>query len=265
MQENKFLIDSLEESKQSSGALTATINILNDKIMKAEIEASKHHFKKDELEASIKQLKKKYNEVQKESEKNVKDLVKSNKVNEKEAYNLNKNLENARSTIKSLKSESSKLKTCKNKLEADVKKLEKLLSEGEKKKREEPLGAEKRHKNRNIKKSKVKDQTEICGDDSFLVSSICSSMASHCNLNNTKEFQSPYSLLTMVAHLHHAPHATASLSNSYNSLSKTSNTNCKEIELEEKPEGFIGPRLPRMLTDEECEALFKKLLGEKYN
>ena len=52
---------------------------------------------------------------------------------------------------------------------------------------------------------------------------------------------------------------------SYNSLSKTSNTKCKEIELEEKPEGFIGPRLPRMLTDEECEALFKKLLGEKYN
>ena len=102
-QENNFLVDSLEESKQSAAALTATINILNDKIMKAEIEASKHHFKKDELEASIKQLKKKYNEVQKESEKNVKDLVKSKKVNEKETYNLNRNLENARSTIKSLK------------------------------------------------------------------------------------------------------------------------------------------------------------------
>ena len=36
------------------------------------------------------------------------------------------------------------------------------------------------------------------------------------------------------------------------------------IELEEKEEGFIGPRLPRMLTDEEVKALFKKLLGDKF-
>ena len=39
---------------------------------------------------------------------------------------------------------------------------------------------------------------------------------------------------------------------------------CKEIELEYKEEGFIGPRLPRMLTDEEVKAVFDRLLGHKY-
>ena len=39
----------------------------------------------------------------------MKDLVKSIQVKEKETHNLNKNLDNARLTIKSLKSESSKL------------------------------------------------------------------------------------------------------------------------------------------------------------
>ena len=36
------------------------------------------------------------------------------------------------------------------------------------------------------------------------------------------------------------------------------------IELEKKEDGFIGPRLPRMLTDEEVKAIFDKLLGDKY-
>ena len=35
-------------------------------------------------------------------------------------------------------------------------------------------------------------------------------------------------------------------------------------QLEEKEEGFIGPRLPRMLTDEEVKAIFDRLLGDKY-
>ena len=38
----------------------------------------------------------------------------------------------------------------------------------------------------------------------------------------------------------------------------------REIELEEKEQGFIGPRLPRMLTDEEVKAVFDRLLGDKY-
>ena len=45
---------------------------------------------------------------------------------------------------------------------------------------------------------------------------------------------------------------------------KTSEEKYKNIELEEKEEGFIGPRLPRMLTDDEVKAIFDKLLGDKY-
>ena len=38
------------------------------------------------------------------------------------------------------------------------------------------------------------------------------------------------------------------------------------IELEEKEEGFIGPRLPRLMTDEEFKALMRDLFpnSEKY-
>ena len=45
---------------------------------------------------------------------------------------------------------------------------------------------------------------------------------------------------------------------------ETSDEKCKNIELEEKEEGFIGPRLPRMLTDDEVKAIFDRLLGDKY-
>ena len=45
---------------------------------------------------------------------------------------------------------------------------------------------------------------------------------------------------------------------------ETTGEKYKDIELEEKEEGFIGPRLPRLMTDDEVKALFKKLLGDKY-
>ena len=40
----------------------------------------------------------------------------------------------------------------------------------------------------------------------------------------------------------------------------------ENIELEEKEEGFIGPRLPRLMTDEEFKALMRELFpnSEKY-
>ena len=41
-------------------------------------------------------------------------------------------------------------------------------------------------------------------------------------------------------------------------------TEPKEIELEEKEEGFIGPRLPRLMSDEEVKALLDRLLGDKW-
>ena len=104
----------------------------------------------------------------------MKDLVKSIKVKEKETHNLNKNLDNARLTIKSLKSESSKLKNWKTKLEADVKNLRSFQL---------------RLKRRRKKSTDMKNQNKEVEEDSFLISSTCSSMISHWNLHNTKEFQ----------------------------------------------------------------------------
>ena len=49
-----------------------------------------------------------------------------------------------------------------------------------------------------------------------------------------------------------------------NSLGKTSDDKCEHIELETKEEGFIGPRLPRVMTNEEFKTLMDKLLGYKY-
>ena len=53
-------------------------------------------------------------------------------------------------------------------------------------------------------------------------------------------------------------------SNVSDGLEKASEDRYKNVELEEKEDGFIGPRLPRMLTDEEVKALIDKALGDKY-
>ena len=45
---------------------------------------------------------------------------------------------------------------------------------------------------------------------------------------------------------------------------ETSDEKHKDIELEEKQAGFIGPHLPRMLTDDEVKVLLDKLLDDKY-
>ena len=49
-----------------------------------------------------------------------------------------------------------------------------------------------------------------------------------------------------------------------NSSDHTSPSSNENIELEEKEDGFIGPRLPRVMTDQEFKALMDKLLGDKY-
>ena len=49
-----------------------------------------------------------------------------------------------------------------------------------------------------------------------------------------------------------------------NSLGKASDERCEHIELETKEDGFIGPRLPRVMTNEEFKTVMDKLLGHKY-
>ena len=106
--------------------ISIPIHYHNDKSLKAEIDASKLHAENIELEASLKQAKSRYDEVQKELEIKGKNLVRSIKFKEKATHDLNKNLEYGRAKIKNLKSESSILKTCKTKLESDIKKLKRV-------------------------------------------------------------------------------------------------------------------------------------------
>ena len=49
-------------------------------------------------------------------------------------------------------------------------------------------------------------------------------------------------------------------------LVKTSDARKNEdIELEDKEEGFVGPKLPRVMTNKEFKAVMDRLLGDKYN
>ena len=49
-------------------------------------------------------------------------------------------------------------------------------------------------------------------------------------------------------------------------LAKTSEVKkYEDIELEDKEEVFIGPRLPRVMTNGEFKAMMDKLLGDKYD
>ena len=67
--------------------------------------------------------------------------------------------------------------------------------------------------------------------------------------------------LTMANEVDTEPDTNPPLSQSSGNTSENKHS---EVELEEKKEGFIGPRLPRMLTDEEVKAVFDRLLGDKY-
>ena len=51
----------------------------------------------------------------------IKDLRNTIKTKEKENHDLNRTLDNARSTIKSYKAERSELKTCKTRLDSEIK------------------------------------------------------------------------------------------------------------------------------------------------
>ena len=65
---------------------------------------------------------------------------------------------------------------------------------------------------------------------------------------------------TKPDHSHSSP--TVTTSNSSDLF--TSENECENIELEEKENGFIGPRLPRLMTDEEFKTFCQKLLGDKH-
>ena len=74
-------------------------------------------------ENKLKELSKKHAEDMKHSQFRIRDLENENKGYRKEIHDINRTLDNTRTTLKSCKSEKSQLKTCKTTLEAKIRKL----------------------------------------------------------------------------------------------------------------------------------------------
>ena len=184
----------------------------------------------------------------------VKDLTKANKSREKEIHDLKRNLQNTRDSLKNCKAEKSQLKTNKTKLEAEIRNM------GHRQKKEAEINknsikSEKIDINSNVTKPKALDHATITNHLTFFPT-----MVSHFNPNFLESSQRQANIASTVAHCVF----TASNSDSNSSFNETPENRFKDVELEEKEEGFIGPRLPRILTEEEVKALIRRVLGDKY-
>ena len=239
--EAQVLLDSLEETNQAVEDLANKNSSLHERIAKAEEENSNIHAVKTDYEYKFKENKKKYLEELNELQLQIKDLAKTNKTREKEVHDLNRKLENTRGSLKSCKTEKSQLKINKTKLEVEIRKLK---QKQQKERKETPINTvdfENKDVNANV-------QSEAINHDEISdVSSPFISMVTHFVRNLPKSSQESNDVVPLEP--------VESYDNEY-----------ANIELEEKEEGFIGPRLPRLMTDEEFKALMRELFpnSEKY-
>ena len=253
--ENKLLLDSLEEINHIVEDLNTTNSILRNKLTNAEKETSRNHAEKTEYESKLKEHKKKHFEEVKVIQVQVKDLTKAIKSKEKEVHNLNRSLQNTRDALKNCKAEKSQLKTKQTKLEAEIRNLGRRECR-EKEINLESIKSEKIDINANIPKFEALDH-DACSDSPSTIP--IPTMVSHFDPNFSESIPRQANFISMVAHCF-----TTSNSISKSLSSETSENKFKNIELEEKEVGFIGPRLPRILTDEEFKSLLKKHLGNRY-
>ena len=252
--ENQVLSASLEETNHTLDDLKTTKNILHDKLSNAEIEISKCNAEKTEYEYKLREHKKKHSEEMKVVQAEVKDLTKANKSREKEIHDLKRNLQNTRDSLKNCKAEKSQLKTNKTKLEAEIRNM------GHRQKKEAEINknsikSEKIDINSNVTKPKALDHATITNHLTFFPT-----MVSHFNPNFLESSQRQANIASTVAHCVF----TASNSDYNSSFNETPENRFKDVELEEKEEGFIGPRLPRILTEVEVKPLIRRVLGDKY-
>ena len=241
------LINSLNESKTSVEVLTNENIILKKKIAIAEKEASTNHAAKTDYEYKIKDDKKKHFEELNGLKTQMENIKKENKLRAKEIHNLNRNLENCRATLKSCKAERSQLKTNKTRLEAEIRKLQ----HGAHKERKEThvKAVESDHKDINANINVEASNHAVVSNVSSPI--VISSMVSHFVPNFSESSSRSAELVPIIAQATHEH------------LETTEN---KDIELEEKEEDFIGPKLPRVMTKEEVKALFRELFpnSDKY-
>ena len=121
--ENVQLVKAVEEMKKAVAELNDKRSILCNKINEFEAAAAINEAEKAESEVRLKEDKKKHVSEFKVSQTQIKDLRNTIKTKEKENHDLNRTLDNARSTIKSYKAERSELKTYKTRLESEMKML----------------------------------------------------------------------------------------------------------------------------------------------
>ena len=207
--ENVQLFEAVEEMKKAVAELNDKKSILLNKIDEFEAAAAKNETEKAESEIKLKENKKKHVSEFKVSQTQIKDLRNTLKTKEKENHDLNRTLDNARSTIKSYKAERSELKTCKTRLESEIKKLnQKLLKE-----KQEPfvktINSKYKDENANIEISHtISSKSERIPP--ILSSSIKSSppstsMISHWNPSPVTPPFAPNSITTMVSHCMRSP------------------------------------------------------------
>ena len=181
------LAESLEETKKSVANLTSTNNVLTNRIDKAEKESAKH-------ELNWKENRKKHTSEVIELQAQIKDLKVAKKMKEKENHDINKALENARITIRSLKEEKSQLKTCKTQLETKVRKLEK-------KRKNETIVKTIKSQNKD-ENSNLKTLNQVTYSHT---PSLIPSMVSHHNPHFVQTFQKPTSVTSMISHCVQSP------------------------------------------------------------
>ena len=237
--ENDVLVDTVKEVNEEAAGLAAINNNLRDKINEAEKESSKIKSEKIMLESKIKEARKKYDVELNDLQNQVKNLTKTIKTKEKELLHLDKIVENTRSTLKNVKSENSQLKTIKSKLETEKRKLENQKVKKDKGKMK-LMKSENNDENANEKVVEMNTENAV-----------------------TSNVSSPMDIISLVSHV--VPNIHAASDRPINN-EQLETIEAKGIELEVKEDGFIGPRLPRVMTKEEVRALFRELFpnADKY-
>ena len=203
--ENKGLIESLEEARTAVNELTNTNSDLQTRVEKAKKEYSRIQADKSEHENKVKENKKKLVSGLKELQDQVKELKTAKKVKEKENYDLNKTLQNARETIKKHKAEKAQLKTSKTKIEAEVRILKQKQQKEKKDIIIKKVVSETKDENSNFKSLDHVTFSDSPG------SVFTTSMVSHFNPNCVKTFQRPASIPSMITHCILSPPPGSSL------------------------------------------------------
>ena len=198
MHENKCLRKEIEEKNDAIEVMEADNGKLRSRLDCLEDEQAKNCVASAPSELRIKEMKNKHTMELRDLKAEVRKLTGALKVKEK----VDKDLHNARETIKNLKSEKSLLKTVKTKLEGEARKLEKKIKLVENK-LSRIKGTESTEKNEDGTKSKPVDVNEnymaLSAPDLRFPTSSCS-LVSHWIPQFHTPPQPPHSFPSMISH-----------------------------------------------------------------